>query len=110
MKKIAIPMVDCNLCDHFEEFQYFLIYDFKNPLCIREDMKYPPYSEKEKLPEWLMDSGVTDIIARGIEYETIKQLNHKKIHVFVGVQKKNPEDLIRDYLDKILETDEKMCY
>ena len=110
MKKIAIPMVDCDLCDHFEEFQYFLIYDFENPVCIRENMEFPPSTEVEKLPGWFIDNGVTDIIARGIEIENIKKLNHKKIHVFVGVKKKNPEDLIRDYLDKILETDEKMCY
>jgi len=103
-------MVDCDLCDHFEEFQYFLIYDFENPICIREDMKFPSYSEMEKLPEWLIDNGVTDIIARGIDYDIIKKLNHKKIHVFVGVKKKNPEDLIRDYLKKNLDTDEQMCY
>jgi predicted Fe-Mo cluster-binding NifX family protein len=110
MQKIAIPMVDCNLCDHFEEFQYFLIYDFENPACIREDLKYPPYAEKGKLTEWLIENGVTDIIARGIDYKTIKQLSHKKIHVFVGVQKKDPEDLIKDYLRKNLYTDEQMCY
>jgi predicted Fe-Mo cluster-binding NifX family protein len=110
MKKIAIPMVDCDLCDHFEEFQYFLIYDFENPLCIREAMKYPPYTEMEKLPQWFIDNGVTDVIARGIDYEIIKKLNYKKIHVFVGVQKKNPEELIRDYLKKKLDTDEQMCY
>ncbi len=103
-------MVDGDLCDHFEEFQYFLIYDFENPVCIRENMEFPPYTEMEKLPGWLIDNGVTDIIARGIEIDNIKKLNYRKIHVFVGVKKKNPEDLIRDYLDKILETDEKMCY
>ena len=54
-----------------EEFQYFLMYDFENPVSIREDMKYPPYSEIEKLPEWFIDNGVTDIIARGIERRRI---------------------------------------
>ena len=98
------------LCDHFGEFQYFLIYDFKNPLCIREDIKHPPRREVENLPAWLLDSGVTDIIARGIDREIIKKLNHNKIHVFVGVRKKKPEELVRDYLKKNLETNEQMCY
>jgi predicted Fe-Mo cluster-binding NifX family protein len=110
MKKIAMPMVDCDLCDHFEEFQYFLIYDFEDPSCIKENMEFPPNTEVEKLPGWLNSKGVTDIISRGIDHKSIKRLNHKKIHVFVGVKKKSPEDLIRDYMDKILETDEKMCY
>jgi predicted Fe-Mo cluster-binding NifX family protein len=110
MKKIAMPMIDCDLCDRFEEFQYFLMYDFEDPLCIKENMEFPTKNEVEKLPGWLYSKGVTDIIARGIDQKSIKCLNHTKIHVFVGVKKKSPEDLIRDYMDKILETDEKMCY
>jgi predicted Fe-Mo cluster-binding NifX family protein len=110
MKKIAIPMADCGLCDHFEELQYFLIYDFDNPSGIREDMKVPPNTEIRKIPDWLTEHGVTDIIARGIDYVSIRSLNQKKIHVFVGVEKKHPEDLIRDYLRKVLDTDETMCY
>jgi predicted Fe-Mo cluster-binding NifX family protein len=110
MKKVAIPMTDCDLCDHFEEFQYFLVYDFENPVCVREDMKFPPNFQMEELPGWFIDNGITDVIARGIDIENIKILNHNKIHVYVGVKKKKPEDLIRDYLKKILETDETMCY
>jgi predicted Fe-Mo cluster-binding NifX family protein len=110
MRKIALPMAKGDLCDHFEEFQYFLIYDFQNPLCIQEDIMHPPFREVERLPAWLLDAGVTDIIARGIDQELIKKLNHHKIHVFVGVKKKKPEDLLRDYLKKNLETNEQMCY
>lgn len=103
-------MANGDLSDHFEEYEYFLIYDFENPLCIKEDIKYPSSQGVEKLPAWFLSCGVSDIIARGIDYDIIKKLNHNKIHVFVGVKKKNPEDLIRDYLNKILETDEQMCY
>ena len=110
MKKIAIPMANGNLCDHFEEFQYFLIYDFKNPLCIEEDIKYPSSREVKKLPDWFIAAGVTDVIARGIEQALIKKLNQNKIHVFVGVSKKKPEDLVMDYLKKNLDTDGQMCY
>jgi len=103
-------MANRDVCDHFEEFQYFLIYDFENPACIREVIKYPPYPEIEKIPAWLIDNGVTDIIARGIDYHLVKKLNHSKIHVFVGAKKKNPEFLVMDFLNKNLETDEQMCY
>ena len=87
-------MADCGLCDHFEELQYFLIYDFDNPSGIREDMKVPPNTEIRKIPDWLIEHGVTDIIARGIDYVSIRSLNQKKIHVFVGVEKKHPECVI----------------
>jgi predicted Fe-Mo cluster-binding NifX family protein len=110
MKKIALPMRGYDLCDHFEEFEYFLFVDFEDPLCIREYMRFPTIAEVENLFEWLMENGVTDIIAREIDINIIKKLNHKKIHVFVGVKKKNPEDLIRDFLNKILETDEQMLH
>jgi predicted Fe-Mo cluster-binding NifX family protein len=110
MRKIAIPMSNGKICDHFEKFQYFLIYDFKNPLCINEEIKHPPYHQVDKLILWFMAFGITDIIARGIDHEVIKKLNHNKIHVFVGVRDKNPEDLVRDYLKKNLETNGQMCY
>jgi predicted Fe-Mo cluster-binding NifX family protein len=110
MKKVAMPILGGDLCDRFEEFEYFLISDFENPICIREEMKFPPAPEMDKIPSWLHDKGVTDIIARGIGHELVKRLNQNKIHVFVGVRKKNPEDLIFDYLQKTLETNEKMCY
>jgi predicted Fe-Mo cluster-binding NifX family protein len=110
MRKIAMPMAKGDLCDHFEEFQYFLIFDFNNPLSIQEDIKSPPSREIKQLPAWLLEAGVTDIIARGIDHELIKKLNQNKIHVFIGVKKKKPEDLVRDYLKKNLETNEQMCY
>lgn len=110
MKKIAIPMANGDLSDRFEKYQYFLIYDLENPLDIKEDIKYPPSNGVEKLPAWFLSCGVSDIIARGIDYNIIKELNHNKIHVFVGVKKENPEDLISDYINRILDTNEQMCY
>jgi len=110
MRKVAMPIGEGCLCDHFEEFQYFLVFDCKNPSNIREDIKYPPSREIENLLGWLLNNGITDIITRGIEHEVIKKLNHHKIHVFVGVRRENPEDLIKDYLNNDLETNEGMCY
>ena len=110
MKKVAMPMAHGDLCDRFEEFEYFLISDFENELSIQEEIKFPPAPEEVNIPSWLVDSGVTDIIARGIDHEMIKKLNQNKIHVFVGVRKKKPEDLIFDYIQKKLVTNDKMCY
>jgi len=110
MKKIAIPIANGCLCDHFEEFQYFLVFEYKKPSDIQEDIKYPPSHEIVDLSAWLLDIGITDIIARGIDHEVIKKLNQHKIHVFVGVRRKKPEDLLSDYLKKNLETNEHMCY
>ena len=103
-------MAHGDLCDRFEEFEYFLISDFENPSCIREEMKFPSDPKMAHIPSWLMDAGVTDIIARGIDHDLIKKLNQNKIHVFVGVAKKTPEDLIFDYLQKTLDTNDEMCY
>ena len=102
--------LDARIDPRFGRCEYFLIIDFENPLCIREEMRFPPDSQVEKIPSWLHDKGVTDIIARGIGHELVKRLNHNKIHVFIGVRKENPEDLIFDYLQKTLETNDEMCY
>lgn len=110
MNKIAIPIASGDLCDDFKDYQYFLIYDSENSTCIREDLRYPPECELEMLTEWFIANGISDIIVRGIDHDSVKKLNHNKIHVFVGVRKKNPKDLIMDYINKILDTDEQMCY
>lgn len=39
MKKGAIPIVNGDFRDHFEVYDYFLIYDFENPLCIKGYLK-----------------------------------------------------------------------
>ena len=110
MKRIAMPIAKGKVSDHFEEFEHFLIYDFNDPNCIREEIGHPPSSNPDELPGWFNKSGVTDIFARGISYEEIKKLNHNKIHVFVGVPQKKPEDLLIDYMNRKLETDETMHY
>lgn len=110
MKKIAMPISNGKLSEHFEKFDYFLLYDFENELCIKEEIKYPPAADMDSLMKWLHECGVGEIFVRGIAYQEIKKLNQNKIHVFVGVYKKNPEELIRDYMNKTLETDEKMYY
>jgi hypothetical protein len=110
MGRIAMPISNGNLCDRFEDYQYFLVFDFGNPHCVKEEIKYPPHPGLEKLPKWLLAFGITDIIVRGIDHEAVKLLNHNKIHVFVGVREKNPEQLIIDYLNNKLDIDEHMCY
>ncbi len=103
-------MANGDLCDHFKDYQYFLIYDSENSSCIRKDLRCPLDCELEMLTEWFIANGISDILVRGIDYDSVKKLNHNKIHVFVGVRKKKPEDLVMDYLNKILDTDEHMCY
>lgn len=105
-----MPMAHGDLCDRFEEFEYFLISDIENNASVQEEIKFPSDHEEEHIHSWLTDSGVTDIIARGINHEIIKKLNQNKIHVFAGVRKKKPEALILDYMQKTLVTNDKMCY
>ena len=102
MKKIAIPVRNGDLCDHFEDLQYFLVYNLDQPAFIEEDIIRPHSNQLKNLPDCLIANGVSEIIARGISYEAIKQFNYRKIHVFVGAKSKNPDDLIMDYINKNL--------
>jgi len=110
MKKIAIPIKNGGVCDLFEELNFFLVYNVDKPTFIKEDILCPQSFGLETLPGYLNENGVTEIIARGISYEAIKQFKYRKIHVFVGARSKKPEDLIMDYINKDLDTDEGMCY
>lgn len=110
MGEIAIPVKNGDVCDHFEDLQYFLVYQVDKPSIIKKDILYPKSKKPGAITEYLMEHGISEVIVRGISYDTIRQLNYYKIHVFVGVRDKKPENLIMDYLNNKLDTDERMCY
>lgn len=104
MRKIALPVVGDMLNPHFDHCQYFKIYNTENQMVINEELIKAPVPKPSLLPNWLANHNVTDVIARGIGQKAIKILNQYKINVFVGVKMKDPNELVNDFLEGILET------
>ena len=98
MKKIALPVKENKLSPHFGDCLHFKIYYEENGTIIKEDLILVPPQQAELIPKWLIEKGVTDVIAAGIGLKPIEILNRNKINVFVGVKLESPKDLVQEYI------------
>lgn len=103
MKKVALPISNHQLSPDFEQSSEFIIYSVKNNSCIKTDLLYT-HLQPGLFPYWLAKKGVTDLITRGIDINAVSKLNQFKINVFAGVNSFDPEFLLKEFLDGILET------
>lgn len=109
MKKIALPLSGNNLCQHFGHSKYFKVFEIHNNKVIQESIIEAPVHQPGVLPNWLVDMEVTDIITSGIGHKAIEIFNQNKINVFVGVETKDVNEIISDYLLGTLVTDGNLC-
>ncbi len=109
MKIIALPVKDNKLSPHFGGCSHFKFYQVENGSIIKEDLVPAPPQQPELIPNWLVEQGVTDVIASGIGLKPIEILSQNKINVFVGVKVEDPIILVQEYLDGTIETNGNLC-
>lgn len=109
MKIIALPVKENKLSPHFGNCTHFKIYYEASGTIIKEDLVPAPMHQSEIFPKWLIEKGVTDLIAAGIGLKPIEILSKHKINVFLGVKVEDPGLLVQKYLDGTLETDGNLC-
>lgn len=103
MKKVVLPIDNNKLSAEFEHCLEFIIFSIEDKCIVKKD-RVSYHFKSGLLPYWLASKGVTDIITRGINTDSINQFNQFKINVFVGVDLFDPEKLIEEYLNETLET------
>ena len=106
--KIAIPLEDGRLCQHFgrcEEFALFEL-DEDNNIIASQSLQ-PPAHEPGVLPAWLRDHDAEVIIAGGMGRHA--QQLFAQSNIVVGVQADSPEELIAAYPTGALSTGENVC-
>lgn len=108
MRKIALPVKGNELSPHFGESPDFKFYYEENGAIIKEEIIAAP-KLPESIPNWLVEMGVTDVIAFGIGLTAIEILSRNKVNVFVGVKVKGLNDLMKDFLNGTLETNGNLC-
>jgi predicted Fe-Mo cluster-binding NifX family protein len=109
--KIALPTSQGKLCAHFghcEEFTMFDV-DFEQKVILRKEILKSPPHEPGKLPVWLKEKGVTTVIAGGMGVRAQQIFNSEGVSVIVGASESEPENIVRDYLNKKLKTGENVC-
>jgi len=109
--KIAIPLMNGKLCQHFGHCDRFALVDVdpvEKKILKREDIEAPPH-EPGLLPKWLAEQGATMIIAGGMGQRAQGLFIERGIEVIVGAPADTPERLVGDYLAGTLQAGDNAC-
>lgn len=108
MKKIAIPISNGRLSKHFGSCSHYRIFGVETSGISRANLEAPSYEDLTRLPAWVADQQITDIIAYKIDKVIIDLFARHKINVWVGAPDLDPEILLGEYLDGTLTSNEKV--
>ena len=109
--RIAIPINEGNLCQHFGHCETFAVIDAdanSKQIMHREDLTPPPH-EPGVLPKWLGGIGVNVVIAAGMGQRAHQLFAQNGIQVVIGAPSGTPEELVSAYLQNTLTTGENIC-
>jgi len=109
--RIAIPVSEGKLSQHFGHCDTFAIFDTDGDATQtekREDLTPPPH-EPGVLPAWLHGEGVNVIIAGGMGQRAQQLFARNDIEVVIGATNGSLEELVSAYLGGTLETGDNIC-
>ena len=109
--KIAIPIVDGQLCMHFGHCAHFALVDVdeKSKKIVVQKLVEPPPHEPGVLPKWLHEQGANVILAGGMGSRAQQLFQQNGIQVVVGCPAAAPADLVAAFLAGTLVAGENVC-
>ena len=98
-KKVAIPIdIYGHLEKSFGHNQWFALIDIRDSEVVFAENVEPPVHEYGLLPQWLMELGVTDVIANEIGKNAIQLLTNFGIHTYAGAPQLRISELVNNLL------------
>jgi predicted Fe-Mo cluster-binding NifX family protein len=107
--KVAIPLAEGRLCNHFGHCEQFAVIRVKEGRVEEKELQTPPPHEPGVLPRWLADLGVNLIIAGGMGQRALGLFAEKGIKVITGSPSREPEGLVQEYLAGVLVSGQNVC-
>ena len=109
--RIAIPLTNEELSQHFGHCEQFAIIDVDSgsKSIQNKELFVPPAHEPGVLPKWLNGLCVNTVITGGMGKRARELFTQNQIEVVVGATADNPENLVSAYLAGTLEVEENMC-
>jgi len=108
MKRVAVPVVKGKLSEYFGQCNHYEIFEIRDEDIRSETIEVPPKEDITRLPEWAASIGITDMIVYKIDKRIITLFAPFRINLFVGIPINSPRNLIEEYLNGNLKSDEKV--
>ncbi len=109
--KIAIPLADGRLAQHFGHCEKFALVDVDpvtRQITASSEVEAPAH-QPGLLPPWLKERGVSLVIAGGMGSRAHSLFQEAAIEVLTGAPAESAEVLVRQYLDGGLVTGQDAC-
>jgi predicted Fe-Mo cluster-binding NifX family protein len=109
--RIAIPLSEGRLSQHFGHSEQFLFVDadLEQRKILNRKVETPPEHAPGVLPTWLAEQGVNVVIASGMGAHARELLAASSMQVLTGVSALDPEVLVTDFMNARLETGANQC-
>jgi predicted Fe-Mo cluster-binding NifX family protein len=108
-KKIAIPMNNGVLSEHFGHCQYFSIITVENGEITDTEKVTPPEHAPGIYPKFVAQFGTTDVIGGGMGPQAVDLFIAQNINVFVGAPVNTDQELVKDFLAGNLNLNANYC-
>jgi len=109
--RIAIPLADGRLAQHFghcPEFAFFDV-DLESKTVVGKEVMAAPEHQPGLLPPWLASHNTELIIAGGMGGRALALFDSHGIQVLLGAPPDPPEDLVQAFLAGNLSTGRNIC-
>jgi predicted Fe-Mo cluster-binding NifX family protein len=109
--RIAIPLSDGRLSQHFGHSEQFLFVDTdeEQRSILRRELVPAPEHVPGFLPEWLNANAVNVVIAAGLGSRARDLLTASSMTIVTGASEVDPETLVARFLDGTLESGANSC-
>ncbi len=107
--KIAIPVVNGLLCQHFGHCQEFALFDVEDNKITNTQSLNPPAHEPGLLPKWLNEQGANLIITGGMGGRAKQLFQNYNIEVISGAPSLEPIKVVEQYIANSLVTGDNAC-
>ena len=97
-KRIAIPVANNMLSEHFGHCQAFAFVDVENDIITEITTMDPPEHTPGSFPKWVAANDATDVIAGGMGHKAVNLFNEAGVNVFVGAPVDTPTNLVNQFL------------
>ena len=110
MRRLVIPVSDGMLSDDFWQCDHYEFYDIEGTHVSRDEFNYKKGNDLYDFLMQLIGHGVTDIIVNRVDNKTIDLFSTHKMNIFVGIPVNTMGNIIKEYINGNLMSDETCIY